>query len=86
MTSKQNYFTFLDLFAGIGGFRIALEASGGVFSSEINSQCRHYKNFGELPFGDIKKIDLFSAPPRTKIFYVLVFLANLLVLQVRKKD
>lgn len=63
---KFTSFTFIDLFAGIGGFRIALEASGGkcVFSSEINRQCRHvyYKNFGELPFGDIKKIDVTSIP------------------------
>ena len=66
MTSKQTHFTFIDLFAGIGGFRITLEASGGkcVFSSEINRQYRHvyYKNFGELPFGDIKKIDVTSIP------------------------
>ena len=40
-----------DLFAGIGGFRLALEACGRkcVFSSEINPHCRHniyYKNWG----------------------------------------
>ncbi len=50
-------FTFIDLFAGIGGFRIAMEALGGecVFSSEWDkdSQKTYFANFGEIPFGDI---------------------------------
>ena len=53
-------FTFIDLFAGIGGFRIALQNLNGkcVFSSEIDkySQKTYEANFGEVPFGDIKKI------------------------------
>lgn len=52
---------FIDLFAGIGGFRIALEENGQkcVFSSEIDKFCQKvYKdNFGVEPYGDIKKID-----------------------------
>lgn len=52
--------TFIDLFAGIGGFRLALESQKlrCVFSSEINpfAQKTYLKNFGETPFGDIKKI------------------------------
>jgi DNA (cytosine-5)-methyltransferase 1 len=51
-------FTFIDLFAGIGGFRIALQKFGGecVFSSEIDKAAKvtYDLNFGELPFGDIK--------------------------------
>lgn len=52
-------FKFIDLFAGIGGFRLALQNLGGkcVFTSEWDKYSkRTYKaNFGELPFGDITK-------------------------------
>ena len=75
----QTQFTFIALFAGIRGFRLALETCGRkcVFSSEINPYCRHiyYKNFGEFPFGDIKKSKL--QPFLNMIFYVQVFLINL---------
>lgn len=59
-------FTFIDLFAGIGGFRIPLQELGGkcVFSSEFNHHAqRSYElNFGEVPFGDITKLDLNIVP------------------------
>ncbi len=59
-------FTFIDLFAGIGGFRLAMQNLGGacVFSSEIDSyaQTSYHANFGELPHGDITKIDENSVP------------------------
>jgi len=52
-------FTFIDLFAGIGGFRIAMQANQGecIFSSEWDkyAQRTYYANFGEIPFGDITK-------------------------------
>ncbi len=52
-------FTFIDLFAGIGGFRIAMQNNQGecVFSSEWDkmAQRTYYANFGEIPFGDITK-------------------------------
>lgn len=52
-------FTFIDLFAGIGGFRLAMQAQGGrcVFSSEWNEYSRktYYANYGDVPFGDITK-------------------------------
>lgn len=52
-------FKFIDLFAGIGGFRIAMQSLGGkcVFTSEWDEQAKKtYKaNFGDVPFGDITK-------------------------------
>jgi DNA (cytosine-5)-methyltransferase 1 len=58
---KNPDFTFIDLFAGIGGFRIAFQELNGkcVFSSEWDryAQKTYEANFGEVPFGDITKID-----------------------------
>lgn len=61
-----NKFTFIDLFAGIGGIRLGFEAVGGhcVFSSEFDENaCKTYEaNFGEHPSGDIAKIDAKEIP------------------------
>lgn len=63
-------FRFIDLFAGIGGMRLAFEAAGGkcVFSSEWDryAQQTYASNFGEIPHGDITKISE-SAIPRFDI-------------------
>lgn len=57
--SKNPKFTFIDLFAGIGGFRMAFQNLGGecVFSSEWDEQAKktYYANYGDVPFGDITK-------------------------------
>ena len=59
-------FSFIDLFAGIGGMRLAYESAGGhcVFSSEWDKKCQetYYANFGEIPYGDITKINATDIP------------------------
>lgn len=56
---KNPLFTFIDLFAGIGGFRIAMQNLGGkcVYSSEFDAKAQesYLANYGEMPFGDITK-------------------------------
>ena len=55
----RNEGKFIDLFAGIGGFRLALESFGlkCVFSSELDkhAQKTYHANFGDDPEGDIRK-------------------------------
>lgn len=59
-------FSFIDLFAGIGGFRIPMQREGGkcLFSSEFNphAQAVYCANYGEYPFGDITKIPVNIIP------------------------
>ena len=61
-------FTFIDLFAGIGGFRIAMQNLGGkcVYSSEFDAKAQetYLANYGEMPFGDITKESTKSFIPR----------------------
>lgn len=58
---EKGLFTFIDLFAGIGGIRLAFESVGGrcVFSSEYDkfAQKTYFENFREVPKGDITKIE-----------------------------
>lgn len=62
---KDGY-AFIDLFAGIGGMRLAYESAGGhcVYSNEWNkySQQTYYANFGVQPDGDITKVEASSIP------------------------
>lgn len=59
-------FTFIDLFAGIGGIRIPFQELGGkcVFTSEWDkyAQQTYFANFGDLPHGDITKINTSEIP------------------------
>ncbi len=58
-SSEKSSFQFIDLFAGIGGFRMALQNLGGacVFTSEWDKEAKkaYCTNYGEYPFGDITK-------------------------------
>ena len=62
----KNIYKFIDLFAGIGGMRIAFERNECecVFSSEWDkhSQKTYFENFGEKPSGDITKIETKDIP------------------------
>lgn len=57
---------YIDLFAGIGGFRYSFDKAGFkcVFSSEINEPCQkvYNDNYGDIPAGDITKIHAEDIP------------------------
>jgi DNA (cytosine-5)-methyltransferase 1 len=63
---KEGKYKFIDLFAGIGGMRLAYEANGCecVYSNEWNkySQQTYFANFGEMPDGDITKVNEYNIP------------------------
>lgn len=63
---EKQKFKFIDLFAGIGGMRLAFQKNGGkcVFTSEWDSFAKktYEANFGEVPFGDITKINERNIP------------------------
>ncbi|AFZ45729.1 DNA-cytosine methyltransferase [Halothece sp. PCC 7418] len=60
-------FTFIDLFAGIGGFRLAMENLGGqcLFSSEWDKYCQktYQENFCEIPYGDLTSQEVKNSIP-----------------------
>lgn len=65
--TSQRPLRFIDLFCGIGGFRIAFERRGGhcVFSSDYDkfSQQTYEANFGDRPHGDIHSVAVADIPP-----------------------
>ena len=66
LRKQSGAFTFIDLFAGTGGMRIAYTHAGGkcVYSNEWNKYCQqtYFANFGELPEGDITKVNAADIP------------------------
>lgn len=64
--ASDKHFSFIDLFAGIGGMRIAFDRAGGhcVYSNEWNkySQQTYFANFGEMPEGDITQVNAADIP------------------------
>lgn len=69
---KNPSFRFIDLFAGIGGFRLSAQKNNGkcVFSSEYDKFAKqtYEYNFGEVPFGDITKIGIQLIPEHDILF------------------
>jgi DNA (cytosine-5)-methyltransferase 1 len=59
-------YSFIDLFAGIGGMRLAFESVGAkcIYSNEWNVYCQktYSENFGDIPEGDITQVDANSIP------------------------
>ena len=62
----MSIYKFIDLFAGIGGMRLAFESTGAVcvYSNEWNKFCQqtYSANFGDVPEGDITKVDASTIP------------------------
>ena len=65
-SNRKSNFRFIDLFCGIGGFRIAFERAGGecVFSCDYDkfSQQTYEANFAERPYGDIRELSISEIP------------------------
>ena len=61
---------FIDLYAGLGGFHVALSRLGHtcVFASELDEGLRHLyaKNFGLMPVGDIRRVSIEQIPSHDK--------------------
>ena len=72
-TDKRSAFVFVELFAGIGGFRLGLEAIGGVcgLANELSPYaCKQYDSYfspGHMVHGDVLDLDLSAFPPYTML-------------------
>ena len=67
VSGLEHTLRFVDLFAGLGGFHLALKQLGHrcVFACEIDTELAHIynQNFGIHPYGDIRSLEIPSIPP-----------------------